>query len=128
VELIRALQDNNWRVFIISWVGSSWRAQQAWQEMVDAALIDVLGASSIMILDPKNHGERSHKAVTCDGNRINVTVDDSPEVYKACVERNIVCIPIQGGQQFPDEVDAYHNLEQALAVEGILYRKRRQDR
>ena len=128
LELIRALQDLNWRVFVISWVGSNHRRNETWREMQEGGLIDTVGADSIMIVDPFNHGPRSAKAAQCEGNRISIMVDDSPEVVQACMERNIIAIAVQGGQAFPEDVEAYSNLEQALQVEGILRRRVPQDR
>jgi hypothetical protein len=91
LELIRALQDLDWRVFVISWVGSNKRRHSTWAEMGEGDLIDVVGAESIMIVDPYNDGQRRVKAAQCEGNRIGVMVDDSPEVITACIEKNMHC-------------------------------------
>ena len=111
LELIRGLQDLSWRVFVISWVGSNHRRNSTWREMEEGGLIDTVGADSILIVDPFNHGQRRVKAAQCTGNRINVMVDDSPEVIEACTEANVIAIAIQGHQSFPPGVDAYSNLE-----------------
>ena len=113
---------------MISWVGSDYRRQGTWHEMQEGGLVDTVGADSILIVDPINHGQRQVKAAQCEGNRISVMVDDSPEVAQACLEKNIVAIATQGHQAFPDSVEAYSNLEQALQVEGILRQRVAQDR
>jgi hypothetical protein len=128
LELIRGLQDNNWRVFVISWVGSNKRRHSTWAEMGEGGLIDGVGAESIMIVDPHNDGQRRVKAAQCEGNRIGAMIDDLPEVVTACVEKNIVGIAIRGHQEFPEGIEVYSNLKQALRLEGILIKRETQDR
>jgi uncharacterized membrane protein len=96
--------------------------------MGEGGLIDVVGADSILIVDPFTHGQRRVKAAQCEGNRINIMIDDSPEVVTACVEKNIVGIAIRGHQEFPDGIEVYSNLKQALHLEGILIKRETQDR
>jgi hypothetical protein len=115
-------------VFVISWVGSNKRRHSTWAEMGEGGLIDVVGAESIMIVDPHNDGQRRVKAAQCEGNRIGVMVDDSPEVITACIEKNIVGIAIRGHQAFPEDIEVYSNLKQALHLEGILIKREVQDR
>ena len=127
IELLKALQDNGWRVFCISWVGSDRRARSTWAEMQSSGVIDTLGAHSCLLITP-DQGERGHKATVCEGNSISIMIDDSPEVFQACTARNIAAIPIQGGQPFPEEIEVYRDLAQALHIEGILFKRRLADR
>ena len=107
-------------MYIISWVGSDWRAASVRQEINSSGIPAILG--------PEGTGwfiTRDLKSILCRELGVIAFADDNDLNLRDVNSAGIYTIPINGEYVHPE---GYSNLTQALACEGILYRRPYQDR
>ena len=122
LELIRHLRELQWKVYLISYVGSKKREASTRLDIHEPGLAREIGEEG---RDWFLVWRREDKAAKCRELGIDVFLDDSSQVIAALRSVGVTALAINANEEHED---GYRDVASALHIERILYRTPVQDR